>query len=58
MEFENFTKHIQDLIFEETSKYLSDCVGTNKWDKDLHATHGLIMYNVVKAMSKKMNIYE
>ncbi len=55
-EFENFTHHIQDTIFQQTSEYLSDCVGNTKWGKDLHASHGLIMYNVVKAISKKMNI--
>jgi hypothetical protein len=56
MEFENFTDHIQDVIFQKTSEYLSDCVGTDDWDEELHEAHGLIMYNVVNAISKKMNI--
>ncbi len=55
-EFNNFTDHIQDTIFQQTSEYLSDCVGTTEWSEDLHAAHGLIMHNVVKAISKKMNI--
>ena len=56
MEFENFTDHIQDVIFQKTSEYLSDCVGTDYWDEELHEAHGLIMYNVVNAISKKINI--
>ncbi len=58
MEFENFTDHIQDVIFQKTSEYLSDCVGTNDWGEELHEAHGLIMYNVVKAISKTMKINE
>jgi hypothetical protein len=56
MEFENFKEYLHDIIFQKTSEYLSDCVGTNDWGEELHEAHGLIMYNVVKAISKKMNI--
>ena len=56
MEFENFKDYIHDIIFQKTSEYLSDCVGTNDWGEELHEAHGLIMYNVVKAIGKKMNI--
>jgi len=56
MEFKNFTDHIQDVIFQETSEYLSGCVGTDDWGEELYEAHGLIMYNVVKAISEKMNI--
>ncbi len=56
MEFENFKDYLHDIIFQKTSEYLSDCVGTNDWGEELHEAHGLIMYNVVKAISKKMNI--
>jgi len=58
MEFENFKDYLHDIIFQHTSEYLSDCVGTNDWGEELHEAHGLIMYNVVKAVSKKMNIDE
>jgi hypothetical protein len=56
MEFENFKEYLHDIIFQKTSEYLSDCIGTNDWGEELHEAHGLIMYNVVKAISKKMNI--
>ena len=56
MEFENFKEYLHDIIFQQTSEYLSDCVGTNDWGEELHEAHGLIMYNVVKAIGKKMNI--
>jgi len=56
MEFENFTDHIQELIFQQTSAYLTDVLGTEDWSEELHGAHGLLMYNVVKAISKKMNI--
>ena len=56
MEFENFKEYLHDIIFQKTSEYLSDCVGTDNWGEELHEAHGLIMYNVVKAISKKMNI--
>ena len=55
-EFNNFTDHLYDVIFEETSKYLSDCVGTNEWGEELHEAHGIIMYNAVTALAKKMDI--
>ena len=60
-EFENFTNHIQDLIFEETCKYLTDVVGDDQWgDMDeAHSevyleVHGKILYNVVKELAKRM----
>jgi hypothetical protein len=49
---EHFTDHLYDIVFEETSKYLSDCVGTDDWGEELHETHGLIMYNAIKLLSK------
>lgn len=54
--FEQLTDHLYDIVFEETSKYLSDCVGTDSWGEELHETHGLIMYNVIKSLSKTMKI--
>jgi hypothetical protein len=51
----NFTDHIQEVIFQKTSEYLSDCVGTDNWGEELHEAHGLIM-QLVKAINKKMNI--
>jgi len=56
-EFKNFTNHLYDVIFEETAKYLTDCVGED-WGEELHEAHGIIMYNVVKAISKTMKINE
>ena len=56
-EFENFTNHLYDVIFEETAKYLTDCVGEG-WGEELHEAHEIIMYNVVKAISKTMKINE
>jgi hypothetical protein len=51
-EFETFVSRLQDKIFEETSTYLSDVIGTKDWGKEGHAIHGLIMYNAVKAIAK------
>ena len=51
-EFEAFTSRLQDKIFEETSMYLSNVIGTEDWSVELHAIHGLIMYNAVKAIAK------
>ncbi|RLI46354.1 hypothetical protein DRO61_09345 [Candidatus Bathyarchaeota archaeon] len=51
-EFENFTSHLQDKIFEETSIYLSNVIGTEDWDKEGHAIHGIIMYNAIKAIAE------
>ena len=50
--FDNFTYHLYDIVFEETSKYLSDCVGTNNWGEEFHEAHGLIMHSAVKSISK------
>ena len=55
-EFENFTDHLYDVIFEETAKYLSDCVGSDDWGDELHETHGTIMYNAVEELAKIINI--
>ena len=51
-EFETFVSRLQDKIFEETSTYLSDVIGTKDWGEEGHAIHGLIMYNAVKAIAK------
>ena len=51
-EFENFTSHLQDKIFEETSIYLSNVIGTEDWDKEGHTIHGIIMYNAIKAIAE------
>ena len=32
-EFETFVSRLQDKIFEETSMYLSDVIGTEDWNK-------------------------
>jgi hypothetical protein len=55
-EFNNFTDLLYDVIFEETSNYLSDCVGSNEWGEELHEAHGIIMYNALTALAKKMNV--
>ena len=57
-EFDNFTDHLYDVIFEETSNYLSDCIGSDGWGEDLHEAHGVIMYNAIEALAKKMKITE
>ncbi len=55
-EFEHFADHLYDVIFQQSADYLSDCIGTADWGENLHEAHGTIMYNVVKAISEKMNI--
>jgi hypothetical protein len=55
-EFNNFTNHLYDVIFEETSNYLSDCVGNHDWDEELHEAHGVIMYNAVELLAKRFGI--
>ena len=41
--FNNFVDRLQDKIFEETSLYLSDVIGTKEWDEEFHQVHGIIM---------------
>jgi len=55
-EFKDFTSHLRDKIFEETSIYLSDVVGSYEWGEEVHEAHGLIMYNAVEAIAKEMRI--
>lgn len=55
-EFDNFVNRLQDKIFEETSLYLSDVIGSADWDEELHKAHGVIMWNAVEAIAKKMGI--
>jgi hypothetical protein len=55
-EFEKFTEHLQDKIFEETSTYITDVLGTEEWGEELHEVHGLIMYNVVEAIARKIKV--
>jgi len=55
-EFDNFTDHLYDVIFGETTKYLSDCIGEDDWGEELHEAHGTIMYNSVEAITKIMGI--
>ena len=57
-EFENFTDHLYDVIFQESVEYLSNCVGTSDWGEELHEAHGLIMYNAIESLSKTMKINE
>jgi hypothetical protein len=55
-EFEKFTEHLQDKIFEETSTYITDVLGTEEWGEELHEVHGIIMYNVVEAIARKIKV--
>jgi hypothetical protein len=57
-EFDNFTDHLYDVIFQETSNYVSDCIGEDAWEEELHVAHGVIMFNAVKALAKTMKITE
>jgi len=54
--FNNFVDRLQDKIFEETSLYLSDVIGTKEWDEEFHQVHGIIMWNAVEAVAKKIGI--
>ena len=55
-EFDNFTDRLYDVIFEETSKYLSDVVGGDDWGEELHNAHGIIMWNAVAKIAKDMGL--
>ena len=60
-EFKYFTSHLKNRIFEETSMYLSDVVGTDGWkvisaSEEVQEVHGIIMYNAVEAIAKEMGI--
>jgi len=55
-EFEAFTDGLYDVIFEETSKYISDCVGSEYWGEELHNMHGLTMWNAVAKIAKDMGL--
>ena len=54
--FDNFVDRLHDKIIEETSLYLNDVIGNNEWDEELHQAHGIIMWNAVEAIAKKMGI--
>ena len=53
-EFDNFTENLRDMIFEQTSEYLSDCVGSEDWGEELWDVHGRIMWNAVAKIAKDM----
>ena len=53
-EFNTFTDHLYDVIFNETAKYISDCVGSGDWGEELHNVHGIIMWNAVAKIAKDM----
>jgi len=55
-EFKNFTEHLQDKIFEETSIYLSNVIGSDEWGEEFHDAHGAIMWNAVEAIAKRMGL--
>jgi hypothetical protein len=55
-EFDNFTDHLYDVVFQETANYVSDCIGSDDWGEELHETHGIIMYNAIEALAKTMKI--
>jgi len=54
--FDNFVDRLHDKIIEETSLYLDDVIGNADWDEELHRAHGVIMWNAVEAIAKKMGI--
>ena len=53
-EFDAFTDHLYDVIFEETAKYISDCVGSGDWGEELHNAHGTTMWNAVAKIAEDM----
>ena len=55
-EFDAFTDGLYDLIFEETAKYISDCVGSDDWGEELHNAHGITMWNAVAKIAKDMGL--
>lgn len=55
-EFEAFTDGLYDVIFEETSKYLSDCIGSEDWGEELHNAHGIVMWNAVAKIATNMGL--
>ncbi len=55
-EFNAFTYHLYDLIFEETAKYFSDCIGSEDWGEELNNAHGIIMRNAVAKIAKDMGL--
>lgn len=55
-EFEALTDGLYDVIFEETSKYLSDCIGSEDWGEELHNVHGIIMCNAVAQIARDMRL--
>ena len=55
-EFDNFTDRLYDVIFEETAKYVSDCVGGDDWGEELHNAHGITMWNAVAKIAKDMGL--
>lgn len=55
-EFEHFTEHLKDVIFEQTSEYLTDVTGCEDWGEELHNAHGIVMWNAVAKIAKDMGL--
>ena len=55
-EFDAFTDGLYDLIFEETAKYISDCIGSEDWGEELHNAHGITMWNAVAKIATDMGL--
>ena len=55
-EFDGFTDGLYDVIFEETSKYLSDCIGSEDWGEELHNAHGIVMWNAIVKIATDMGL--
>ena len=55
-QFRNFTEHLKDVIFEETSRYLIDVTGSENWGEELHNAHGIIMWNAVAKIARDIGL--
>ncbi len=52
-EFEHFMDHLQDMVFQETCNYLSDCFGTANWGEELHEAHGILLQRGVRELQNR-----
>jgi hypothetical protein len=53
-EFNNFIFHIQEMIFEETTTYVTEVTGEGNWDEVVHAFHEKITRKVIETLAERI----
>jgi len=53
-EFDDFTVHIEEMIFAETTLYVTEVTGEDEWDEVVQAFHEKIARKVIEALAEKI----